>query len=309
MLRLVISGGFPMTGRCVIPALAEEFQQLYIAPGSPGAEGQYSSVVRSGMDAENKKLAHFIMDERDVYELAETPAGAVRVITLFQRADFETVLCCIGNRCRPMEIARTCGAQILDGVVCWKKIREHEQAFLQSGGSEEDWAEEFHRFTSDRRNYLDALIVLSVGPYSAVPAEETGFSEEEWLAYSHSIRKYHECTHFLCRRMFPEQIEPLWDELVADAAGLYAAFGRYDIPLAERFLGIREGRYVGGRLQNYVPKEEYEQLSAIASQIHSLLPEIEKIAVDFTGSSPFDLAIALEKRQNEMLPPCLQKKS
>ena len=35
-------------------------------------------------------------------------------------------------------------------------------------------------------------------------------TEAEWLAASHLIRKAHECTHFICRRLYPECVpEPV----------------------------------------------------------------------------------------------------
>ena len=80
------------------------------------------------------------------------------------------------------------------------------------------------------------------------------------------IRKYHECTHFVCRRLYREKKDPVWDELVADAVGLYAAFGKYDISLAELFLGIKDGRYTGGRLENYLDKEAGTQSGQVRAE-------------------------------------------
>ncbi|MBQ7586426.1 MAG: hypothetical protein IJT37_00180 [Lachnospiraceae bacterium] len=52
---------------------------------------------------------------------------------------------------------------------------------------------------SNRRNFKDSLIILSVGPYSAVQAAKLGLSDDEWISLSDKIRRYHECTHFVCR--------------------------------------------------------------------------------------------------------------
>ena len=219
------------------------------------------------------------------------------VITLGERADFELFLQIMAHRCTCAPIPQTQGAAILDGVVNWTKIREHEAAFLAAGGTNDGWSGEFARFTADRANYKDALIVLSVGPYSAVSAERAGFSEEEWLVHSHAIRKAHECTHFICRRLYPELKDAVWDELVADAVGLWAAFGRFDRAMEELFLGADETGYVGGRLENYVAGEEnrHERLDLLAQKVHRTLCRFEELLADKGALSPYDVAIRLEE--------------
>ena len=285
-----------ISGRNVLPALAAVYPQLYLTPG-PEAEELYKKIVLSGEDAPTRSLDHFTGSGEDSLVYEPTPAGEVPVITLCERADFEKFLQIMGNRCRAVPIPRTQGASILDGVVNWTKIRAHKEEFLRENGGEADWENEFGRFTADRANYTDALIILSAGPYSAVPAEEAGFPEEEWLALSHAIRKAHECTHFLCRRLFPDKKDAVWDELVADAVGLYAALGRYDLALAERCLGIDGGGYVGGRLENYVDgdKDRRARLDALARKIHETLLRFEEIIAPLGGKGAYDLAIRLEE--------------
>lgn len=50
------------------------------------------------------------------------------------------------------------------------KIKAHKEEFFKAeaekGSLRPDWSTEFKRFTSDKRNYQDAVIVLSVGPHS-----------------------------------------------------------------------------------------------------------------------------------------------
>ena len=139
--------------------------------------------------------------------------------------------------------------------------------------------------------------MLSVGPYSAVSAERAGFSEEKWLVHSHAIRKAHECTHFICRRLYPELKDAVWDELVADAVGLWAAFGRFDRAMEELFLGADETGYVGGRLENYVAGEEnrHERLDLLAQKVHRTLCRFEELLADKGALSPYDVAIRLEE--------------
>lgn len=274
-----------------IAVLAEIYPQLYLKPGKEGAEA-YAEIVRRGIDAPEHSLDHFRGNPLDSLTTETTPAGEVRIVTLGDRQDFELFLQIMANRCTPEQIPATQGASILDGVINWSKIREHLKEYLENGGNLMGWQEEFRRFTAEPGNYKDALIVLSTGPYSAVTAEETGMPEEAWLAASYQIRKAHECTHFICRRLYPDQIHAVWDELVADAVGIYAAFGRYDLKLAEMFLGISPDGYTGGRLINYSGEEDPD---ALARKAHRTLLHLEQVIGGEGETDPYQLAIRLEK--------------
>lgn len=274
----------------VLRPLAEIYPQLYLVPGEEGAQ-TWQDIVRRGKSAPTASLEHFHGNEQDSVTMEETPAGPVRIVTLGDRHDFELFLQIMAFKCVPTPIPPTQGASILDGVVNWTKINQHEEEYLRAGGSEEGLIEEFKRFTSDKKNYTDALIILSTGPYSAVPAAEAGLDEASWLRASLRIRKAHECTHFICRRLFREKIDAVWDELVADAVGLVAAFGRYDVDLASRFLGIREGVYTGGRLEIYKGEAGPE---ALAGKVYRTMLHLDQCIRSLGTLPPYDLAIRLE---------------
>ncbi len=284
-------------GRQVLPYLAKLFQQLYLKP-EPEGNPLYKSVVLAGEDAPENDLSHFIMDERDSCVLLDTPAGPVRTVTLHQRRDFETALHCIATKTKITDIPATQGASILDGVISWSKIRAHQEEYLKTA---DDWDEEFGRFTKDKANYTEALILLSYGPYSAVSGSVFGYGEAEWNRYSDTIRKYHECTHFVCRRLYHDQIHAIWDELVADAAGITAAFGQYDLKMAEVFLGIENGRYAGGRLENYAEDKSPEALNRLAEAVHAVLLKIDARLKESSEQDVFDQVIRLEELQNTFL--------
>ena len=238
-----------ITGRNVVAGLAETYRQLYVRPGGGDSEKQYKDIVLSGMEPSERSLSHFILDERDRLAVEETPAGEICVITLYNRKDFETFLKIMAGRCRDIPIPPTQGASFLNGVINWRKIEAHEEEFLRTerlkGNEDPDWDGEFERFTSVNENFKDAIIVLSIGPYSGVepsradalikslddiPAEvfcgeDNGngrpeLSMERWLSLSDTIRRVHECTHFVCRKLYPDKIDEVWDELVADSAGV-----------------------------------------------------------------------------------------
>lgn len=276
--------------------LAESYPQLYLAPGEQGA-ALYPDVVLKGKPVPAKDLSHFHTSPADSDQILETPAGAVRAITLGDRHDFECFLQIIVKRCVPTSIPPTQGASIVSGIINRGKITRHEEEFFHNAPESmsvdqllAEWVPEQKRFLSDKKNYTDSLIVLSCGPYSNVSADAVGLTEEEWLEKSLTIRMYHECTHFVCRRLFPENKDAVRDELVADAVGVYAAFGKVDRALIELFMGIQNNAYVGGRLENYTDTPQ-----ALIPEISAVLSTLEQVAAQNSPMQPLDLAICFEE--------------
>ena len=267
----------------VLERLASEYPQLYLNPDTDTQEA-YRRVVLRGEEPEAKSLAHYRGDPADREELMETPAGSVRVVTLGDRQDFELALRGLMAAKDGPEavIPESQGAAMLT-VFNWPRIHAHLAAF-----PEEERAAELKRFTAVRENYVDMLVVLSRGPYSHVDAAAVGETEAEWLAHSDTIRRYHELTHVICRRQFPGDVSPIRDELAADAVGLLAAYGRFDPEKEKRFLGIRDGRYTGGRLGNYTDTPE-----ALTGAVCAALERIRAAADADPGAAPFERIGAL----------------
>ncbi|MCR5733878.1 MAG: hypothetical protein K6G22_04640 [Lachnospiraceae bacterium] len=288
-------------GKRVIETLAQTYYQLYLVPGD-GALEKYRDIVQAGDEPDEWDLSHFKTNEKDSLTFMDTPEGKVCVVTLYERDDFVLFLQIMANRCAPVKIPDTQGASILSGVINWRKIEAHEEAFLreerEKGVKDPDWGTEFKRFTSDKKNYLDVLIVLSVGPYSGIPARTFGFDEDKWITLSNTIRLYHECTHFICRKRYPDMIDAIWDELVADAVGIYAAFGKFDPGIEERFLGIRDGIYEGGRLENYLKDvtedEKKKALDELSVKITGILEGFETMISDKPSAEPFEIVDLLQ---------------
>ncbi len=333
-------------GREVVAGLAETYFQLYVKPGEENSEQEYKDIVMRGKEPLTRSLSHFILDDRDRLTVEETLAGEVSVITLFNRKDFETFLKIMAGKCCDITIPPTQGASFLNGVINRRKIEAHKKEFLISehlkGNTAPDWKSEFARFTSVKENYKDALIVLSTGPYSGVDVsqvasvisgingissksshEKNGYidspvlTSEDWIRLSDTIRRVHECTHFICRKLYPDKIDEIWDELVADAAGVYAAFGKYIPEMVELFLGIgpisdkthfsgnekEESMYgyIGGRLKNYVKENETdEKLDILAGKIHMVLERFREKAQENGTLSPLEFALRLEELHSTM---------
>jgi len=287
-----------MGERPVIGALAERFPQLYLAPaeGVSQSEG-YRAIVRRG-ERFRGSLGHFTGSPEDSFTIEHTPAGNAEILFLKNRGDFERCVQIMAHRCEPVAIPATMGASCISGINDWSKIHAHLAEYRENGGTDEDG--EFARFTAVKENYKTVLIILSDGPYSGLPPHKTPYGEEEWLRLSREIRKYHELTHFVCKRLYPEKKYPLWDELLADHMGLLFAAGEYDRALALRFLGIENEAYRGGRLENYAAPDEdtvkwvLDTTAALAARSKALRE---------TGLSGFALTSALEE-QAEGLGAC-----
>ncbi len=231
---------------------ASRYPQLLL-PIRPGISltDEYKNVVLKGKTA-SKYIITFNNDEIIKY-LCETPAGKAEIIHVPDREDFEHLYQALAYKCEPHLIPSSVGAVIINGVINWEKINHHKTQYLIQGNT--DWKDEFKRFTSDRNNYCDSIILISSGPYSSIPAEKVYLSGTEWEVKSVIIRMYHELTHFVCRKLYPEKKDIIRDEIYADCIGLIAAFGTYDPLLAKVFLGIETEIYrIGGRLEHYAPK-------------------------------------------------------
>lgn len=279
-------------GEEVIPALARRFAQLYIKPEKDVSQSDlYRAITRKGQHYQGT-LDHFMGSCEDSLTVEHTPAGDVMVIFLKHRSDFECFYRIMACRCEPVPVPATMGACYLSGLNDWSRIHEHMDAYKLSGG--QDVRGEFARFTADPANYKQTMILLSEGPYSAVPASNTPYPEDQWLQISRKIRKYHELTHFICRQRFPQKKNPLWDEILADCMGLLFATGQYDLTLAQTFLGIQNGAYVGGRLENYLdaPVDE-KTVQWVTGVMYALSQRCE--AEQKAGNSGFDLLEILEQ--------------
>lgn len=219
--------------------LSEMYPQL-LFPIESGIHNtdEYRNVCLRGFRCDRKPKYTF--SEKDILETIETEAGPATVLTLHSRDDFVRVIQCLYYKCEPVEIPDSMGASTIIGLNNWTKVRSGE------------------------KDYKDMLLVLCSGIYSNVSATDVyratsgkiDLTDEEWIEKSITIRKFHELRHFVDRKIRPDDIDALRDEIVADRDGIIAAFGYYDRDLARLFLGIEGDDYrEGGRLENYLPND------------------------------------------------------
>lgn len=190
-------------------------------------------------------------------ELRPTLAGRIPVVTCRSRRDFVTLVRACSCRNEPEEVPDSMGACIVSGFNNWDRVARARRTMEAGRGApfdEADWADAFRALVPQKALYQDRFIILSREPYSAVAASALGIGDAEWRERSVAIRREHECTHYFTLRAFGVMRNNLFDELVADFAGLAASDGRYDAPLALRFLGLESHPAYrrGGRFENYL---------------------------------------------------------
>jgi hypothetical protein len=188
--------------------------------------------------------------------LHTSPAGRIPLLIVRRRPEFVALIQALTRRNEPEPVPDAQGAVMLAGYSNWSRIRELRrrwEAGEPAARQTATWSEEFQRIQPQRELYQDRFILLSDGPYSAVPAGDLGLDEGEWRQLSLVIRRDHECAHYLTRRLFGSMRNNLLDELMADYAGLAGATGRFNAGWFLRFLGLEDfPRYrAGARLDLY----------------------------------------------------------
>lgn len=189
-------------------------------------------------------------------ELYPSLAGRIPVLTVRRRSDFVTLVQALAKKNEPVPIPEAQGAAMVAGLPNWHRIRELQRRWEAQDPATRatpTWGDEMARITQHRELYQDRLVVLSDGPYSAVPAADLGLEEAAWRETSLDIRREHECAHYFTRRRFGSMRNHLLDELIADYTGIVAAKGRFRADWFLRFVGLEEyPRYrPGARLDIY----------------------------------------------------------
>lgn len=274
-----------------LAVLAKRFPQLYVAPAE-GAQTAHRLAAGRGIAPAGADLGHFVTSPEDELREVDTPAGPVEVVFLHNRSDFETFLQIVGHKAEPVPIARTVGAITYRGIADWGKVAAAHAAYVAAG---DDWPNEFARLARQPGAFRAEIVVISEGPYSNVPANQTPYDEERWLCISREIRLHHECAHVVCRRTMPDDVLPVWDEVTADVVGLLCAIGRYDAALAARFLGVAPDGYAGGRLAEYLSDEQAQRIDEVAAEVFAACAKIEQACGQTQASEPFTFLLDLKR--------------
>lgn len=185
----------------------------------------------------------------------QTAAGRVPVVVAQAREDFVSLVRALVHHNEPVHVPDSMGACIVAGYNNWGRIAELRARWEREhcGESSAAWALAFRAIVPMKELYQDTFILLSSGPYSAIPARLMGLGDAEWLEKSMVIRLEHECAHYFTRRALGSMRNSLLDELIADYVGIVAAIGRYSAEWFLRFMGLESYPIYrrGGRLENY----------------------------------------------------------
>ena len=219
----------------------------------------YCSAARRGVSADDMaEAAGLTLRQPGKLKLIihQSIAGKIPLLITGDRNDFVSLVRALTMKNEPGLVPASMGAAMVAGFNNWDRIREYRKKWEDenpSCSSEEKWKEEFLRLIPQKELYQDKFIILSDGPYSAVPAADMGLTAEEWQNISLSIRREHECAHYFTRRMFSSMRNNLIDELIADYTGIAESNGHYRSDWFLRFVGLESfpDYRDGGRLQNY----------------------------------------------------------
>lgn len=221
--------------RGAFAVLCKHLPQLHfpIREGISGSEAYRASTLRGVPPEEIPEATGLPLPRSELVEIAlhESPAGRIPLVIARGREEFVALLRALARKNEPVPVPDAQGALMVSGYNNWARIRA--------------LGTEFRRLQGQKELYQDRFILLSNGPYSAVPAADLGLSEDDWREMSLVLRREHECVHYLTRRLFGSMRNNVLDEILADYAGITAAAGRFRADWLLRFLGARLDLYRG----------------------------------------------------------------
>jgi len=202
------------------------------------ATESYRAATRRGVPVETlPEATGLALDEPESIELVlhASAAGRIPLLIARSRGAFVALIQALTKKNEPVPVPVSQGALMVSGYINWSRLREQRQSPA--------WSEDF--ITERRELYQDRFILLSDGPYSAVPAADLDLDAAAWKEMSLVIRREHECAHYFTRRLFGSMRNNLLDELIADSAGITAAAGSFRAGWCLRFLTARLSIYRG----------------------------------------------------------------
>ena len=185
----------------------------------------------------------------DIYQ---SEAGKIPVIFTENRDDFIALVQALAHKNEPHTIPASMGACMVKGFNNHDRIERYRTEW-ELKNKDKSWAEYFNEFQTRKELYQDRFILLSNNGYSGVDAAALGISGDKWKELSFIIRREHECTHYLTQRVFGTARNNMFDELIADYAGIVKATGRFDAKWFLKFIGLENFPLYrqGGRMENY----------------------------------------------------------
>lgn len=217
---------------------------------------EYLAATRNGADTASMDCTTGLKlraPERCRIELHPTAAGRIPLLIAEVREDFEALVQAFTRRNEPVPVPAAMGAVIVSGYNNWHRISQLQRNWAAGSLPGESWHEAFVAMLPQKNLYQDRFIILSTQEYSGVPASAVGLGSDEWKHASLVIRREHECTHYVTRRVFSSMRNNVLDELIADYVGVISALPHFRAAWLLHFLGLESfpAYREGGRLQNY----------------------------------------------------------
>jgi hypothetical protein len=243
--------------------LQERLPQLAIPVREGVSKTQaYADATLRGQRVRSEDLGGRLQLERPAEVrllIHEHPAGALPVIVVAHRSDFETLVRALAWRGEPRAISPAVNAQIVTGFNNWERLNRHRARWIASvdpAMAERVWPAEMARVAaSEPWLFRDRFVITCVRPYSGVTAGQLGIemSEADWLERSTLLRVEHEFTHYATERVFGVMSLNLLDETLADFMGTTYALGTFRAAWYLRFLGLENWPRVreDGRVRTY----------------------------------------------------------
>lgn len=283
----------------ILKVLRDNFIQFNfpVAAGMSRDE-EYLFAVRRGLvheDRKNKDWLSFEAPDRIKLYLYRTYAGAIPVIYTADRRDFILLIQTLTMRNEPADIPDSMGACMVKGYNNWTRIADYKSKLR----SDLLWNMEKESFFSQKELYQDRFIILSDGGYSGISAKTMGLSEEEWKSRSLVIRLEHEGVHYFTERLLGASNANIFDEFIADYAGIRKAFGRYKAEWFLSFMGLEAypSYRSGGRLENYKGRPPLSDKSFTVLQriVKKAAMHLEKFELQNPSMKTLDVLLLLTK--------------
>lgn len=206
--------------------------------------------------------------------------GKIPVLIIDDDDDFKSIIRALCYKNEPVRIPDSMGAIMINGLNNWSKINTLKDEFLASN-TLSYWPNFFkNQIIPNKSIYQDKIIILSKKPYSNVPAEIIGCSQEDWMNYSLKIRLEHECAHYFTLRKYGKMSNNMHDEIIADYAGICATYGSFHYEWFLKFIGLEKypNYRKGARLENYLgnPKLSEDAFEVLKTIIYKAVLNIYK---------------------------------
>lgn len=296
----------------VVQEMAYRYNQLYLTPGKGiSATLAYSDIVKYGKVPPDMTemvgsgdLRGFTGSENDRLFSETTPVGVVDIVYLENRSDFERFLRIMAYSGEPAEIAARVESAEISGITNWRKIENHMKEYLEGTGDTVSWRTELRRFSSEKKNYQDSIILVGSGGYCGISANEAGFDEEVWKDISVKLRTYSSCARYILRRLLSDYRNIIWEEILSDCIGLLFTFNRYDASLAKLFFGVsKKGYDRRGKLINFCGEcpDDIDELAVRVSEAIDKLGNSVRKMISSGITDYYDVLFRIEKDMKEYI--------